>query len=556
MLKKFSFVFFIIIFSISLYSLIIKDIQFEGIKSFSHQFLSDKIISQIGDEFDQATANEDCQRILNVYENKSIFNTIIYNPVIEIDLDQQITLMFQIIEKEPVFLDSIQFSGNNYLSSSYLRNNLILDNPDLSNLDVVLENIGRIYNEKGFIFANIELDRIEKNEDKYIAYIEIEENKLVKVKEIKIRGNRVSTAKSILRISNLRNDTILTPEIINKAANNIERKEYIESCTIIPLNSDMFLIDLVEDKMTLLSGLLGYNNSNPDNKLSGFINLNFLNLFGSDRNLQFNWQNSINNKERIDFFYHDPGLDILPISGDFSIYREEQDSTYIETSFNSEIYYQLFQPFQQKFGFLFGLDRIYPGSRKTELVDNSSAYEAGFFWEFLDIDNYLNPKNGQNFSIKLYTQWRKLNNKQKRKQAIESSWKFYYPIFNNIIAHSSLNLKAFENRDITPYDYYELGGLRNLRGYIDDQFSGYRIGWINLEIRYLLSHDSRFFIFSDFGYVENLERKFGNLHSIGLGFRLKTRLGLLGIDYGFGKINGEFTNPLDGIIHFGIETKI
>ena len=121
---------------------------------------------------------------------------------------------------------------------------------------------------------------------------------------------------------------------------------------------------------------------------------------------------------------------------------------------------------------------------------------------------------------------------------------------------SKYGVVYIENKKLTSLDCFNLGGSQNLRGFNENQFYGYRIGWLNLEFRYLLSRKSRAFIFSDYGYAESKEYRFGKLFGFGFGLRLETRLGMLGIDYGFGYCNGELRNPIDGIIHFGIESKL
>jgi len=76
-----------------------------------------------------------------------------------------------------------------------------------------------------------------------------------------------------------------------------------------------------------------------------------------------------------------------------------------------------------------------------------------------------------------------------------------------------------------------------------------------MEFRYLLGKDTRFFLFTDYGYVENSFYRYGKLFGFGFGLRIATRLGLFGFDYGFG-YQERLRNPLEGIVHFGIETKL
>ena len=146
-------------------------------------------------------------------------------------------------------------------------------------------------------------------------------------------------------------------------------------------------------------------------------------------------------------------------------------------------------------------------------------------------------------------------NKNISKQAVELSFNHYFGISGNLVVAAGANANVIENKALTPFEVFELGGSRNLRGFNENQFSGYRILWSNLELRYLLSRNSRAFLFSDYGYVHNDEYTFDKLFGFGFGLRVETRLGILRLDYGFSYFEDELRNPLDGIIHFGLETK-
>lgn len=83
------------------------------------------------------------------------------------------------------------------------------------------------------------------------------------------------------------------------------------------------------------------------------------------------------------------------------------------------------------------------------------------------------------------------------------------------------------------------------------------IAWTNLEYRFLLDGNSRFFLFTDYGYFERkifsytdeTSRKIsGKKLGYGFGLRIDSKAGLLGIDYGLGE--GDSFNQ--GKIHFGV----
>ncbi len=107
-----------------------------------------------------------------------------------------------------------------------------------------------------------------------------------------------------------------------------------------------------------------------------------------------------------------------------------------------------------------------------------------------------------------------------------------------------------------PYsEHFRFGGLRTVRGYEEDFFSGTRVAWVNLEMRFVTADNSRVFVFLDQGYYSfrnNQQLSFRDTpRGIGVGIRYQTRAGFFSLDYGLGKHDTFFT----GKIHFGMLTQ-
>ena len=102
--------------------------------------------------------------------------------------------------------------------------------------------------------------------------------------------------------------------------------------------------------------------------------------------------------------------------------------------------------------------------------------------------------------------------------------------------------------DIPFSQLFPLGGARSLRGYKEKQFRGSTAGLFTLEYRYFLGGMSRIFVFYDGGYVKRGNSSFYK-SGYGFGFRISSKVGLIGFDYGI----GEGNSPAQGKIHFGIQ---
>ena len=100
-------------------------------------------------------------------------------------------------------------------------------------------------------------------------------------------------------------------------------------------------------------------------------------------------------------------------------------------------------------------------------------------------------------------------------------------------------------------DHFWFGGFETLRGYREDQFHGTAVAWVNLEYRFLLGRRTRIFLFNDWGFYQYKDVS-GTVNDIlpgyGIGLRFESPLGVMGVDYGFGRGDTFST----GKIHFGI----
>jgi outer membrane protein insertion porin family len=534
--------------------LIVGKISFEGNFQIPDNQLYQTIFSRTGSSFNQETLNKDANRISDLYKNRGFWNTKIQYPQLITNSPTEIDVIFQIEETKNLKINHLEIKGNRYVSTQKIKQSIQTENIELPNLDYVLEEILNYYAENGFLFASVKLDSLLLTDDGLEAFLNIDEGNFCEFSEFNFRGNEVTIAKTILKISQLNKAKKFTPEILEKAADNLRKKKYIKNCSIIPLNSKQLLFDIEEDRMSLISGLVGFDNSQKkDQRFTGFLNVEFLNLYGTDRSLSLTWQRTSTDHSSIALGYHESGLNRFPISGDFTLMREEVDSTYIKTDFESEIYYY---DLNSKYGLYWEMEDIFPGSRIMNKVEGTTFQKLGLFWQFSNSDFYLNPTRGNEFGLKYYTIFSKIEKENISKQAIEASWQHFHKLKQRLILATQINVNIIEKKKLSEFEKFNLGGNKNLRGFVEKQFSGYQVSWTNIECRYLLGRKSRIYLFADHGYVKNLEQTSGKLFGFGIGIKIETRLGMLGIDYAFSYQENELRNPLDGIIHFGLESKL
>jgi len=530
----------------------IGEIRFEGNKLISDNDLRKSVSSSTGNVFNQVLLNKDAKHISEYYFNKGLYNIKVHAPQIITHSPTRIDVIFQIEELSELSITNIRFIGNSYITDSKLLSILFKHDLTLIELANSLKTLAEYYADNGFLFADVKLDSLLRINKQITAFIKIDEDRFCQFTEYKFKGNKITRDEILIRISRLGRIRNITPATLQQAANNIRQKRYIKNCDLIPLDHNKLLFQVEEDRMSLISGILGYDNSKEgNNRITGWVDLEFMNLYGTDRSLALNWQHLSADISSIELKYHESGISRFPVNADLLVYRQEIDSTYIRSKFESEIYYY---DLYNRYGIFFGMEDIFPGSRKPVTIDKTSFNKLGVLWDMTAMDNILNPSSGTEIYLKYYYIFNTVDKTSISKQAVEIKWAKYLDLGKNFVLSFDVNANVIENKQLTEFEVYDLGGTKSLRGFNENVFSGYRVGWSDIELRYLFRHNSRLFAFGAYGYLENLFYKYSNLFSFGFGLRTQTKIGLLGIDYGLGIQNGEMRNPLDGIIHIGIET--
>lgn len=539
--------------------LIIHKIQFEGNQSVSSEELSQVIQSHEGDSLNVQLLNDDAGRILNFYKSKGIhFIYVSYPRKIPLD-NYKAEIVFSVYEMDKLIFKKIVFEGSKYLTSDKLNE---LVNPagksfQTEDIEKLVSDVLDIYLERGFLFCEVSFKQFDFS-DEYVLVLKVSEGAQCYFDHVILNKGIISSEKSLLKISGLKKNKILTQKILENAQRSLEKKEYIKEALIYPLDPKTLMIHVDETKMTKLSGIIGFNNADENNKLVGTVSFKFLNLFGADRSIDFLWRKLNKNQSLVRFIYDEPGPYVWQIGSNLSFEREMMDSTYIRILTNMDLF---FYDQHNRYGLSFGFNDINPGSRIYNAIEKTTQQKSGLFWQYQGFDYDINPRKGSSFEFRYnYIREKQTADLTIKRQSITGNMELVHPLWKQWVMFYSLNGRYLENKSLSFYDLFRMGGTFSLRGFKEDNFSGNKLGWLNTEVRYLIDRDARFFAFCDYGYVmderPDVKAKMSDLIGAGLGLRISTRLGILHIDYAVKHEAGQWSHPLDGFIHFGIESSL
>jgi len=508
----------------------------------------------IGTLYEPETVTTAIQRLYDYYHLQGRYFVRIDPPELIPLNAEELELSFTI--SEPVLSDQaqVQFDGNSYLSDDKLRQLLVMGKDKsfrLQELNHLMEEILSIYQERGYLFVSVQLDSLVLHPTP-LAYIGINEGKPLKVKNYLVQGNKITKPKTLIKLSGLNQLKIITPAALEQARENLLQKSYISDCSIEPMDPSNLLIRVKESRMTYLEGLMGVSNQDSKTRLTGQFRLQFMNLWGSDRAIMLYFKQVPKSTRILNLSYHDPGISPVPIAADIDLNRVEQDSTWISTKGAISLSYQMLR---QAFGITLQTESLTPGTRYPATVTSTQANGVSAFWNMSRLEGGMNPRKGMGFNVRYGV----VNNRGEGNAFTTAELGVFgcLPVLRRWVGYANVQARNINNPAAEAWQQYKMGGYGSLRGYHEDEFSSFRLGWTNYELRYLMTAESRVYLFCDQGFIARNEHSINSeLFGIGGGLKVKTKLGILGLEYALGYRDKRFSRIGLGMIHAGLSTNL
>jgi outer membrane protein assembly factor BamA len=526
-----------------------------GLKTISPDEIIKSLKLQPGQRYEAALGNEIRDRIQAELETRGFFFAQVSQADIVPAADSRVALQYVVEEGFSGYLQELNFRGNRYFSADKLKQRLNADqlnNIRLTDLPRIMNEVMELYAARGYLFVQVGLDSLAFTEKGLAATIGITEGKIFKAENYIFSGNKVTRPRTLLRISGLNLLKTYTPSVLKQAEKNITERPYIKTCRIAPLNDNTLGISVEETSMSRIEGLLGLSSAKDSGqqKLTGYLRLQFLNLWGTDRSLLLDWKSISRQMQQLELSYHESGIDRFPIAGDLTFQRSRLDSSWTSIGGTAKIYYYRLH---HRFGADLSSETLYPDIKDSPDIIKSDYFSAGAFWEYSRSENAPGPLLED--KIRLKTGWlaKRTADKTDHIPVTEADALTYKMLTPRIAVSWGVHYREKSDKTLKSYEQYKLGGFSNLRGYLEDYFSSWRTGWINSELSYLLTSDSRIYLLLDNGMFQTAEDKVkADLFSTGLGINVGTKLGVISITYALAIGKDYFQGLGNGLLHMGL----
>lgn len=574
--------FFAITFANSYAQTRINSFDIEGNDYFTGFDVRNMMVSKKDGIFKPEQFNLDLKTVRDKYKSEGFLYVKFDEEKLDFSEDSaSVDIYLKINEGEKVTIGKIDINGNKVISDAEILDIFSSREGEVLNDNTLNEDLNellKVYESLDLPFVKITVNDIsvykDNNRGKIKIDLKIDENSKVKISQVKITGNDFTDDDVILREVKIDKNKFLTSNSLREIRDRLDRLnifEIVEDPKIYTLKNKKesgLLINVKEGNTNTFDGILGYNppqGQEESGYLTGLVNVSFRNLFGTGRKLEAKYQQEVRETQELEFRYFEPYFFNFPLNLNFGFLQRIQDSTYTKRNIALKGDF-LFSDFFT-LSLLGTYDRVIPSDlpESNFIIADSRILASGLEIKYDSRDNIYIPSKGFLYkSVYSFGSKSIFNADQLQNLGYNDSYSiqkyyvdldFYFSLFSrqtNLIKLFGGEVKSDKLEDS---DYFRIGGNKFIRGYRNEQFLASKLASGNFELRYSVSRKGFLFSFFDAGYyykpsdaINNYPEQEGFLYGYGIGIRLESALGIIGVSYALGKD----ADILDGIINFGL----
>jgi len=436
---------------------------------------------------------------------------------------------------------------------------------DEMNLQRRLSDILADFARRGYPLAQFSFDSVvvttQRKEKPATLHLQFDSGPAVRIDSIRIRGNKLTRRAVLIRELPLRIGEPFNLDKVQSIPDRLMKLGYLQSVAPPQLAVDSrgrYLLDIavMEGNSNWLNGVAGYNPGEGRQKgfVTGLVEVKFGNLLGTGRQINARWEKRSRQTQELALRYREPRVAGYPAHLAAGFEQLIQDTSYVERRWDFAVELPVGRNFTASGQIM--RESIAPDSlaRIRFQIPRSSVTSVGASLRYDSTDDPLNPRRGVFYMTAVETGRKTIDQlvdttrKSFLRDKILIDFHWLLPALGSqvlSIAVHGRQVKSNAPPEILATDQFRFGGATTLRGYREEQFRGSRLAWSNVEYRYLLSRRTRAFVFVDAGYYSGFEYVNAaspqlnpvenNVYAWGVGARVDTPLGIVGVDYGLGQ---------------------
>ena len=451
--------------------------------------------------------------------------------------------------------------------------------------------------DNGYAFAQVWLDSIKIDTNSISATLMMKTGEVFRFDTINTEGFVKISPQFLQNYLDVKKGELFSRSKILKVSSRLAELPYLsmrKKPTVTFREDRTAIINLLLDnkkssRWDALIGVLPNTNSSGGQEFTVTYNFNadLQNLVGLGERIFLNLEQLRPESPRVNLKLTYPYILNFPFGFDGSFDLYKRDSTYIETYSNAGVQYLLGgNDYIKVYWSRYNANNLI--INKLQIAANKllpanldvSTNTFGLEFSKQKLDYRFNPRRGWTILLRGGAGTREVNKNsdilnlkdpndanynfsslydtvtlKSFQYTFDSKLEYYVPFLKRAaIKFGVTSGLKFASAPFAQNEQYRIGGNKLLRGFNEEAVFATRYVVGILECRYLLGRNSFAYLFSDFGYVENVTRTANNTDTplgFGLGVTFETAVGLFGVSAAVGQQQGNSIDLRNVKVHFG-----
>jgi outer membrane protein insertion porin family len=422
-------------------------------------------------------------------------------------------------------------------------------------LDAVLQR----YEKIGYPFAECRVESLHTIRgstcDSAFVSLSITEGVRVSIEEVRVEGNRETSAEVIVREARIKTGELYDPARITAIRQRLQRLNIFSAVEEPELylrqQKGGLLLRVREGGANTFDGVAGYvpaASGSESGYVTGLVSISMRNLFGSARKLRLRWLKEDRLSQELNLGYSEPWVAGFPLNMSVEFDQRRQDTTYVRQALR--LRGDLLLSEELSVGLVFSSESVIPSSDQMAIITpRSSTLMIGADLVYDTRDDLYSPTSGARYQADYHAGRKRVSTPMPGTATTDATvqrasvnCEYFFSLFPRQVLALGVHARQVESGQVDESELYRLGGAQSLRGFREGQFLGSRIAWTAAEYRLLLGRRSFVFGFFDTGYYYRPGRDDRQIPSsealqygYGLGLRFDTPLGNMGVSFALGK---------------------
>lgn len=426
------------------------------------------------------------------------------------------------------------------------------------------------YRNSGYPFASAQSQVLDYDSTHIHLQVDIQSGDRVRIDTIIIEQDNAPVSVSFLMaFLNIHQGDIFSEAMINQIPEKIDKLEFLELLhgPALTFNENLVSINmkLKSSASNSFDGIIGFTTQNNDKlELTGKVLIDLQNTLKQGERLLFDWSSPGNKSQSLDINTTVPYLAQTPFGLDLRFGLYKQDTSFLNLSFRAGLQYRFtFDHFVETF-----FRRQTSNVLNTVILNtknlgfNSNSF--GVAYQYKKLDSPILPHKGWLFRAE-FTGGRKLIQQESGypenfydtiKLSTNTAEAFllaeYYlnPLPRTVFVFRN-ETRYLQDKELTNNQLYRLGGIKNLKGFDEDEFSVSAYSMLHLEYRFLLERRSFLSVFWNGALTQQASADINYPYGLGTGVAFQTNSGIFNLYYALGKSQNESLQFRNSKIHFG-----